>query len=256
MKLGIDLGSSTTDYVVMDKGKIRASGSIDGVKGLISLVKKFPIASIAATGAGSLSLAKRIAGIPVKIVSEMQAIGIGGCAVSHQRSALVVSIGSGTAMVSVKKKIQHIGGTAIGGRTLLGLSKLLLRTTDLNAIEGLARKGRLENVDLTLKSIYPKGIGLLPPDSTAAHFGGIRKARTQDIARALVNMVAQSIGTLAVFGAKAYGHEKIILTGKVTQMETVRKIILRRISTLYKIPVIIPKNAGIATAIGAVIAAE
>ena len=120
-------------------------------------------------------------------------------------------------------------------------------------IEEMARKGNLNKTDITLKSIYPGGIGLLPPSATASHFGNLKNPNKNDIAKGLINLVAQSIGTLAVFGANSYKHKKIILTGKITQSKTFRAIILKRINSILKADVIIPKNSGIATAIGAII---
>jgi pantothenate kinase len=167
---------------------------------------------------------------------------------------LVVSIGSGTAMVSVKnKRCKHIGGTAIGARTLLGFSKLLIKTDDLSKIESLAKKGNPRKTDITLGSIYPKGIGLLPPSATAASFGNIDNPKKEDIALGLINMIAQNIGTLSVFAAKAHNHKSIILIGKIPELKSFKKIIVSRINVLSDIPVTIPENAGFATAIGAAI---
>jgi len=254
MKLGIDFGSSTTDFVVMSAGRIYASGSIQSKRAtlhnVLTKVKKDKIDSIYATGGRAKNLSKNVIR-----VNEIDAIGEGGRYVSRVKSCLVVSVGSGTALVSVKgKKIKHIAGTAVGARTLLGLSKLILKTTDLKLIEQYATKGDLSKVDLMLQEIYPKGIGLYPPSATASHFGSIKNANRNDYARAIINMVAQSIGSLAGLGEKAYSHKNIVVTGKITQLKSFQSIMENRINTLFKIPVTIPDNSGIATAIGAVVA--
>jgi len=244
MILGIDFGSSTTDVVLMNKDKIVKSNSYSNKAKLKQILKDFPKVNYKATGCGSLKLKNK--------VDEIKAIGKGGSFVSKKKDAIIVSIGSGTCIVSKKgNKIKHIGGTAIGGRTLSGLSQLLLKTKNYDEIEKLASKGNLKDIDLNLNQIYPKGIGLLPNTATASHFGNVKKNKKEDIALALINMLAQTIGTLAVFAAKSEKQKNIILTGKVTKMKKFKDTIKTRINTLHKTKVLIPKNAEFATAIGA-----
>jgi len=256
MRLGIDFGTSMTDFVLLKNKKVILSGSLESNDINLILNKVNNVDKIFLTG-GRAPKINRIKDIPVKKVNEIGSIGRGGCFVSNEKNALIVSIGSGTAMVSVKgNKIKHIGGTPVGSRTLKGLGKLLINNDSLNKIEDYAKKGDLEKTDITLKSIYPKGIGLLPPSATASHFGNVNNPRKEDISKALINMVAQTIGTLAVFGAQANNHKKIILTGKITQSKSFKEVIKKRINTISKIPVIIPKKAAIATAIGAALSKD
>lgn len=258
MILGVDFGSSYTDAVLMKGSAIKGSKSFKKDERLDFVLFKFSqeIEKIAVTGAYSRKYSYKLKEIPVKQIGEIKAIGLGGLYVGKKEEALVVSIGSGTAMVSCRKEIQHIGGTPIGGKTLTGLSKLLLKTEDLAKLDKLSSKGNLDNIDLNLKDIYPKGIGLLPPTATAAHFGNIKKHNESDTALALINMIAQSIGTLAVFAAKAYCHRDIVLTGRLTKLNAFQRIIKERINTLSDIPVTIPSDSYYATAIGAVIGAS
>jgi type II pantothenate kinase len=250
MKAGIDFGSSMTDLVVIDGKKIveRISFKQDNKINLKNIIKSYNVKEINVTGAYS----RAIKGYKIKKVDEIKAIGKGGLFVSGAKTALVVSIGSGTAMVSCKKKFKHIGGSPIGGKTIEGLGKLLLNTNDLNKIEKMAEKGKIEKVDLMIKDIYPEGIGLLGAKASASHFGKV-KGNKNDVALGLLNMAAQSIGTLAVFGAKSAGHRKIVLTGGLTKLKMFRKVIKDRINTLSDIPVEIPRNSSVATAIGSLL---
>lgn len=256
MILGIDIGSSTTDFVLMKGKEVIKSFSVpSGGLELKELLEKFPkdeIELIAATGCGAQKLNSNLEGIPVKKVDEIQAIGLGGKFVSNKDRVLVASLGSGTCMISVDKDIKHIGGTAVGGKTLIGLSKLLLGTDDLNEIEGLAEKGDLSKVDLTLDEIYPDGIGLLDPKCTAAHFGHFKNPEKSDLALALFNLISQSIGATVGFAAKAEGHENIVFTGKLINLKLIQSIVKMRIGVIGKFNLIIPENAEITTAIGAV----
>ncbi len=249
MILGIDFGSSATDYVLMDNHKIITYGSDSSgisIKDILDGLSRYDIEKVNVTGGRAKKMDARVC-----MVNEIDAIGKGGSFVSDKKDALIVSIGSGTAMVSYRKgKARHIGGTSMGARTLIGLSKLILGTEDIQKIENMAKKGKVQNVDLMLSEIYPKGIGLLPPNATASHFGSMKKYSKEDIARGLINMIAQSIGSIAVFGAQSNKHDQIVLTGKITQMRPFKEIIKKRIADIMHVNVIIPKNAGIATAIG------
>jgi len=257
MILGIDIGSSTTDFVLMeDKELIKSYSFMSDKLDLNKVLEKFPlneIELIAATGCGARKLGTKLKEISVKKVDEIQAIGLGGKFVSKKDRVLVASLGSGTCMVSVDKDIRHIGGTAVGGKTLIGLSKLLLDTDDLNEIERLAAKGDLSKVDLTLDEIYPDGIGLLDPKCTAAHFGHFKNPEKADLALALFNLIAQSIGSTVGFAAKAEKHENIVFTGKLINLKLIQRIIKLRIGFIDKFNLIIPENAEIATAIGATV---
>ncbi len=256
MILGIDFGSSTTDFVLMrDKELIKSYSFMSDKLDVNKVLEKFPlneIKLIAVTGCGARKLETKLKGIPVKKVDEIQAIGLGGKFVSKKDRVLVVSLGSGTCMVAVDKNIRHIGGTAVGGKTLIGLSKLLLDTDDLNEIQELAEKGDLSKVDLTLKEIYPDGIGQLDSRCTAAHFGHLKSPEKADLALALFNLVAQSIGATVGFAAKAEKYKDIVFTGKLINLKLIQMIIKLRIGFIGEFNLIIPENAEISTAIGAV----
>ena len=268
MIIGIDIGGSTTQGVLVRNGKISGFVSIQasdemacaaGCLGKILSMNRIEINKVklvAATGGGSKKrLIKKILGIPVKKVDEIRAIGLGGLNLTKKNKCFVVSIGTGTAMVAVKengKFIKHAGGTGIGGGMLKGLYRLLLNKDDINNLENLARKGNLKRIDLTVKDIVGKGIGNLPPHATAANFGKLSdEANGHDIALGLINMIGEVIGTLSVFAAKNYGLEKdIVFVGKVTRNKMLMKNIQQVVRT-FEGRSVVPARAEFATAIGA-----
>ena len=82
-------------------------------------------------------------GLPVTKVNEFDAIGIGGTSLAGKENALVVSLGTGTAIVSVTgDKITHVSGTGLGGGTLRGLSRHMLGVSSLETLEAMARARR------------------------------------------------------------------------------------------------------------------
>ena len=67
-----------------------------------------------------------------------------------------MSIGSGISIIKVNDNgsYQRVGGTMIGGGTLLGLANLLTGVKDFDTINELAMKGNNAGVDMLIKDIY------------------------------------------------------------------------------------------------------
>jgi len=262
MIVGIDIGGSTTDAVLLDEQvcvvTVEANDPIAAAAGALGKLvsdlhhRLSDITTVAATGGGARLLGEDLLGVPVRKVSEIEAIGIGGSTLAGKTEALVVSMGTGTAMVSVKgADIRHVGGTGVGGGTLLGLSKHLLNVARLETLEQLAERGDITRIDLTVGDIAGGPVGNLPADATASNFGKLSSDVTpEDKARALVNMIAEVIVSLSVTAAHASGQKDIVLTGKLLR---VRPFVERIKATrfLFERNFIIPQHAEFATAIGA-----
>jgi type II pantothenate kinase len=69
---------------------------------------------------------------------------------------LLVAIGSGVSMIKVNdfNSFERVGGTMIGGGTLLGLSNLLTGINDFDTIIEKAQQGDNAGVDMLVKDIY------------------------------------------------------------------------------------------------------
>ncbi len=269
MILGIDIGGSTTDIVGIDNNEIfdlftvEASDPTTSAYGALGkmLTKNMldiaDIDKIAITGVGSSYIDSTIFGIKTIKVDEFEAIGLGGSFLSGINKALVVSLGTGTAMVNVNKsKIEHIGGTGIGGGTLLGLGKGILNIIDFEEIIELAKHGNLHKVDLTIGDISNEKVGTLNQSVTASNLGNIHKvASEEDYAKGILNLIYQNIGMLAVFGAQMTHNKDIVFTGKLAQIEEGINILKAlRDNKSYDIKLHFPENATFSTAIGAAIA--
>lgn len=139
----------------------------------------------------------------------------------------------------------------MGGGTILGLSKQLLRTTTFADIMTMAEHGDLSQTDILLKDISDDTIGFLGPEATAANFGKmLDSARSEDIALAVLNMVYQVIGLLSVFAARSAGAERVLVTGRGSD-NAIGKKIFASISRLYGVGFDFPVDAEYTTAIGA-----
>ena len=253
MIVGIDIGGSTTDAVILDNGDvhvvtIEANDPIAAAAGALGkLVESYDIPlekidHVAATGAGSRALTATL----------FSAIGIGGTSLAKKDRALVVSLGTGTAIVSVNgAKIDHVSGTGLGGGTLRGLSKHMLGVSTFETLEKLAERGDLSRVDLTVRDIAGGAIGGLPPGTTASNFGKISAdATAEDKALAIMNMIVEVISVLAIAAARGCGQEDIVLTGKLTRIFRFMQK-MKRLNFVFGSGFLIPEHADYATAIGA-----
>jgi len=266
MIIGIDIGGTTTDIVGLLDGKIinpltvKADDPITSAAGALGKfletknISLNEISVIAATGVGAGKVRNNLFGIPVKEVDEFHAIGTAGLFLSGLNKAVVVSMGTGTAVVTVNdSKIVHWGGSGVGGGTLIGLAGKMLNIKSIETLVEKALRGKLENVDLTVGDITGGSLDNLPASITASNFGKMSdQAKDEDIAIAIINLVAQTIGVMGIAAARASDINDIILTGKLSGIAPL-KTILERVAELYNTKFIIPANAGFATAIGAAI---
>ena len=221
--IGIDVGGSTTKIVgfrVDDGGEkilippqlVTANDPITSTYGAFGKFTEHngigmsDINKIMMTGVGSSFVKKDIFGLPCERVPEFNSIGKGALYLSGLDEALAVSLGTGTALVHAKKgdKMNYLGGTGVGGGTLVGLSKLLLRAESMDHIIEYAESGDLDNVDLKIKHMTENGtLSNLSRELTASNFGNVSDLVTkEDLALGIMNMVFETVGMVSVFAAQ------------------------------------------------------
>ncbi len=135
--------------------------------------------------------------------------------------ALVVSMGTGTAFIrsSLINGFSHIGGSGVGGGTIMGLCSRLTCAQHFDTITKLAERGNLSQVDLMVKDIFQGAISTLPADLTAANFGHWADSATEeDTALGVLNMVFQTVGMMAVFACRNDTTRDVVLTGSLTEI--------------------------------------
>ena len=264
MLIGIHIGGTTTHLIGYDKNQmvhpitVRADdpvASAAGALGKFVTISDRDLSSldcIALAGMGATAIGEKLLGLPVRQVSEFEATGRGGAFLSEISRAIVVSMGTGTALVEVDgERISHWGGTGIGGGTLVGLSKYILGITDILLLNRMAQKGRLNRVDLTIGDISTSKIIGLPDTVTASNFGKCSDDATEaDIAIAIIYLVYQTIGIISIGAARATGNDTIILTGRLATLP-MAKHIFDDLSTFSGMKLITPNMAEYATAVGA-----
>ncbi|HVC31676.1 MAG TPA: hypothetical protein VND24_10850 [Steroidobacteraceae bacterium] len=229
-----DLGGSNLDLLLADAGgsiirtavrRMRRPLPSEPTQTLIEIalpplgIARDQAGLLVVTGGRHRALPDAIDGIPLCHVDELTAIALGGLVAGGVDHALVVSMGTGTAMVSTDgTQHRHTIGLALGGGTLLGLAYRLLGTADPLRIAALADSGRSAGASLTIADVIGTGVGELPGDAPAAYLARLAGDRFEavavaDIAAALLVMIGQVTGHLAWLTARAVGQDRIVLIG-------------------------------------------
>ena len=271
--IGIDVGGSTTKIVGFsgkDAGRSliqpqlvtandplpSASGAVgsftDGNKITISKISKILI-----TGVGSSFVKGSLYGLDCQRVDEFDSIGRGGIFLSGLDNALVVSMGTGTAIVHARSDgyYKYLGGTGVGGGTLMGLSKLLVGAESTEHIAKYADGGSLDNIDLRIKDMTASdSMTSLARDMTASNFAAVSDLATkEDIALGVMNMVFETVAMVSMFAARSVGVTDIVLTGNVTEFDFCKRKFaeINNMRDIYGVNFIIPEYSRFATVIGA-----
>lgn len=269
MIIGIDIGGTTTDIVGLRAGEILHPLSVkadDPVTSAAGALGKFveetgrslnEIKLIAATGVGASRIKNTLLGIPVKKINEFMSIGTAGAHLTGLSKAIVVSMGTGTAIVKVNAgEIKHWGGTGVGGGTMVGLSDKLLNITSIHTLMDKAAKGQLNMVDLTVGDIAGGELVGLPETATASNFGKLSdEATDHDVAMAIINLVGQTIAIMGMSAARSEQINDLVLTGKLSILPLMRKVV-DGVGHLYNTHIVVPEYSEFATAIGAAIFAD
>jgi len=268
--IGIDVGGSTTKIVGFDLSGttprlieplfVRATDPITSAYGALG---KFSdqnglalsdIEKIMITGVGASHFSRPIYDLPCETTPEFRSVGLGGLYLSGMDRAIVASLGTGTALVHAErgKEPNYLGGTGVGGGTLLGLSKKMLDMDDIHHIADLAKEGDLSRVDLKISDLTRHDI--VPGFSdrmTASNFGNISDIATKaDIALGIINLVYETIGMVAIFAARNHGLRDVVLTGNLTTVPHAAEV-FGILNQMFDMNFVIPAQSQFGTVIGA-----
>lgn len=141
---------------------------------------------------------------------------------------ICTNIGSGVSFLKVTSPTEYerVGGTLMGGGTLIGFSKLTIGMDDYDQILEFASKGNFENVDLT-KNDYILGnddnniiasLGKVPDFIMSGTKHEIKK---EDIALSLLNMICIQITQYSVLFAENNNIDTIYYMGTFTKNESI-----------------------------------
>ena len=271
MDISIDFGITVTDIIKRDEGVLSHEMTLSKEEPSLPLLQQlFPdidfksdVNLLAVTGGKHLNLGNEIESTKIIHVNEIDAVGEGAMnlsGLSGKNPIIIVSAGSGTACILAQDgNFMHCSGTGVGGGTVLGLSKLLLGTSDPIEIAKLAKEGNESGVDLILEDVVSGPIGELPSETTAVNFGKISKIDSevskQDIAAGIVNLVGQTAARIATSVATTFNAKEIIVVGRSPSFNGLKNSLEQAASIMGFSPHF-PKNGEYASALGALLVAE
>lgn len=263
--IGIDVGISTTKIVGIDeKGmvispiRIKATDPITSLYGAFgkylhdNKIKLDEVEHVMLTGVGAAYIDEHIYGLPTSKSEEFIADGLGAKYESKLDRMIVVSMGTGTSLVKCDgENIKHIGGIGIGGGTLAGLSRIMLKTDDIKQITNLAKDGDVSKINLLIKDISAKPLPGLPMSAVASLFSNAKtNAYREDIAKGLIWMVLQCIGSATILSSLESGIKDFVLIGNLSLLPLCREV-YPAMEKVYGVRFHVPKYSEFCTAIGA-----
>ncbi|KAJ2857830.1 hypothetical protein J3B02_000732 [Coemansia erecta] len=185
---------------------------------------------VAATGGGAQrhkTEMQELMDVSVHMVNELQAVSLGwqlSAAWQNAKQeglALVCNVGTGVSMISIGPDgtFERVGGSGLGGATFWGLARRLTAYRDFNAaVRAAHASGDASRVDTLVGDIYgvetSREIGM-PADLVAGFLGKLdsQSASDADVVAALLRMVTNNLGQLAVYQARAMGVDTVWFTG-------------------------------------------
>ncbi|MGX9133909.1 type II pantothenate kinase [Rummeliibacillus sp. JY-2-4R] len=173
--------------------------------------------------------------------------------------SIITNIGTGTSIHYMDgEKHIRVGGTGVGGGTLIGLSALTTGIKDYKEILELAKKGKRKGIDLLVEEIF-EGIDTpkeLKPSLTASNFGkvGLDETSTyeqQDILATVQGLVGEVISTLSIQYADQMNVEHIIYIGTTLDHNEILKEVIADYTILKKKTPVFLQDHGFSGAVGA-----
>ncbi|MGP1480562.1 MAG: type II pantothenate kinase [Hoylesella enoeca] len=263
--IGIDVGISTTKIVgIREEGivvspiRIKATDPVTSLYGAFGKylhdnnIQLEDVEQVMLTGVGSAYIDSPIYGLPTGKAEEFIADGLGARYESALDRMIVVSMGTGTSLVQCDgDHIEHIGGIGIGGGTLQGLARIMLKTDDINQISMLAQDGDISHINVLIGDISAHPLPGLPMSATASLFGNASSdASREDIALGIICMVLQAIGSSTILSSLRSGIRDFVMIGNLTLLPQCMEV-FPAMEQLYGVHFSIPKYSEFCTAIGA-----
>jgi len=225
-RAGIDAGATLWKLALLREDletEVFPAGAVDPVRRRLG---EWRPDTVRATGGGGAQLAAALDGLPVGQVSEFDAWPRGAAVLAGRagwslpQRHLLVSLGTGTSILAVDgQAAARVGGSALGGGTLLGLARLLCGSESFAEVTALAARGERGRVDLLVGDVYPEGPEgpqgdiALPRNLTASNFAKLESREPADLAHALMGLVGENLGLLCAAVARAVGTGTVVFGG-------------------------------------------
>jgi type II pantothenate kinase len=175
---------------------------------------------------------------------------------------LLVSLGTGTSVLLVDRdRVERVGGSALGGGTILGLGRALTGRAGFDELVALASQGDRRRIDLLVSDVYPEGLAQIPGAASAAFFGklageaGSGDLDPRDLAGALFALVGESVALLCNALAGQAGVSRIVFGGSTLRGNATLSQLLVAFTAAFGREPIVLANGEYSGAIGALLLA-
>ncbi|MFC4354643.1 type II pantothenate kinase [Chryseomicrobium palamuruense] len=175
------------------------------------------------------------------------------------QQAIVTNIGTGTSIHHLFET-QHtrLGGTGIGGGTLMGLSKKMAGTMVFGEIVERSSMGSRKHIDVLVEDIYQENQLPIKGSLTASNFGALLHSEEEvnsdnDYLAGIQGMIGEVISSLSIQAADTKNVEDIIYIGTTLENNEMLQNVIASYTTLKnKRAVFLPEH-GYSGAIGALL---
>lgn len=267
-KIGIDAGGTLTKIAYWDEKealqlKSFLSSEFKAVKDWID--SNHPLASICLTGGRAEQLRNYLLSqydIPYMVEFDATMAGVMHQLINEQircDQAIIANIGTGTSIhIMEDGSHRRLGGTGIGGGTLLGLGQTVTGLTDYEEMIELSKKGDRAFIDVLVSDIYENNKLPIKGSLTASNYGGValkaaKERNASDHLAGIQGMIGEVVASLCIQAADAHEIEDIIYIGSTLENnELLKEIIVSYTKLKGKNPIFLEKH-GYSGAIGALL---
>lgn len=176
---------------------------------------------------------------------------------------LLISLGTGTSVMRVADgEVLRVGGTALGGGTVLGLGVALTGCESFAELCDLAGRGETSRVDLLVSDIYDDGEIPLPGETTASAFGKLSRwlaegrdesgaPSREDLATSVMSLVAENVALVCAGITAMTGTPRWVFGGSTLNDNPALQKILVRVGATFGMETRLLPDGGHAGARGA-----
>jgi type II pantothenate kinase len=265
MNIGIDAGGTLIKVANMKNGSLEFKKyPISQLEHVASWISGLENTKICITG-GKAALLKSLMSQKAEQIVEFEATcsGVRYLLAKYgisEEAYILTNVGTGTSIHHVdKSEQQRIGGTGVGGGTMMGLSQLLTGLSDYDTIVPLAAKGIRDRIDLKVSQIYKGTVPPIPGDLTASNFGNILamastgELEKEELLASVMGMVGETVATVSVLAAGQCGVSSIIFIGSSFIQNEFLKEVVQSYTKLRGAQPIFIENGEYSGAVGALL---
>jgi len=271
-QIGVDMGATLTKLISPNDGQLHCSLiETQNQQEIISHLKENIGAHhyhINFTGGKAFELYEQFSSlVSTQLIDEFEANTGGIVALFELQKkkplpkSIIVSLGTGTSIILNKNnKMEHLGGSAMGGGMLMALNAILdLSSEHASFMQSIHKANRL-NVDLQVKDIYSEHdervVGIFR-EFTASTLGKInsalepQKLNSADIGASINNAIGENIGLISCLFAAQHSVDTILYLGGFLHENTMLKRVLKTLCRMHQKKCIFLQNSEFAGALGA-----